>query len=248
MTETTKKWNEAVVAQLLDLVGMESPVSAATVESTAEVLGLSVRSVAAKLRQLDKTVESLAKVKVSAFSEAQTADLASFVASNDGSLTYKEIAEQFEGGEFNAKQIQGKILALELTGSVKAAEKVEVARTYSEAEETKFIKLVKAGSFIEEIAEALGKTVASVRGKALSLTRQGAIDGIPAQKESHAKTAVDAIDALGSKVATMTVEEIATASGKTDRGIKTLLTRRGINCANYSGADKKAKAEAKASA
>ena len=128
MTETTKKWNEAVVAQLLDLVGMESPVSAATVESIAETLGLSVRSVAAKLRQLDKTVESLAKVKVSAFSDEQTADLAAFVAANAGSLTYKEIAEQFEG-DFNAKQIQGKILALELTGSVKAAEKEEVART-----------------------------------------------------------------------------------------------------------------------
>ena len=248
MTETTKKWNEAVVAQLLDLVGLESPVSGSTVEKAAEVLGLSVRSVAAKLRQLDKTVESLAKVKVSAFSEAQTDDLTAFVEDNAGSLTYKQIAEQFEDGAFNAKQIQGKILALELTGSVKAAEKVEVARTYTEAEETKFVKLVKAGSFIEEIAEALGKTVASVRGKALSLTRQGAIDGIPAQKESHAKASVDVIDALGAKIATMTVVEIAAASEKTERGIKTLLTRRGINCADYSGADKKAKAEAKASA
>lgn len=248
MTETTKKWNDSVVAELLDLVGMESPVSGATVEKAAEVLGLSVRSVASKLRQLDKTVESLAKVKVSAFSEAQTAALVDFVNSNDGELTYKEIAAKFAKGEFNAKQIQGKILALELTGSVKAAEKVEVARTYSEAEETKFIKMVKAGSFIEEIAEALGKSVASVRGKALSLTRQGAIDGIPAQKESHAKASVDAVDALGSKIGSMTVAEIASATEKTERGIKTLLTRRGINVADYAGADKKAKAEAKATA
>jgi len=248
MTETTKKWNDSVVAELLDLVGMESPVSGATVEKAAEVLGLSVRSVASKLRQLDKTVESLAKVKVSAFSEAQTAALVDFVNSNDGELTYKEIAAKFAKGEFNAKQIQGKILALELTGSVKAAEKVEVARTYSEAEEAKFIKMVKNGSFIEEIATALGKSVASVRGKALSLTRQGAIDGIPAQKESHAKASVDAVDALGSKIGSMTVAEIASATEKTERGIKTLLTRRGINVADYAGADKKAKAEAKASA
>jgi len=248
MTETTKKWNDAVVAQLLDLVGMESPVTGSTVENAAEVLGLSVRSVAAKLRQLDKTVESLAKVKVSAFSDEQTDDLTSFVEDNAGLYTYKEIAEKFEDGAFNAKQIQGKILALELTGSVKPAEKVEVARTYTEAEEAKFVKLVQAGSFIEEIAEALGKTVASVRGKALSLTRQGAIDGIPAQKESHAKASVDVVDSLGDKIATMTVLEIAAASEKTERGIKTLLTRRGLNCADYNGADKKAKAEAKAAA
>ena len=88
----------------------------------------------------------------------------------------------------------------------------------------------------------------ATRGKALSLTRQGAIDGIPAQKESHAKASVDAVDALGSKIGSMTVAEIASATEKTERGIKTLLTRRGINVADYAGADKKAKAEAKASA
>lgn len=246
MTEKSKKWSDEVVAQLLSVVGNESPVSAATVEKAAATLDVSVRSVASKLRQLDKEVASLAKEKTSVFTPEDTSALESFVDANAGSYTYKEIAEKFDGGRFTAKQIQGKILALELTGDVKPAEKVEVARTYSEAEEAKFVKLVQSGAFIEDIATALNKTVASVRGKALSLTRQGQIDKIPAQKESHAKESVDAVETLGGKIATMTVAEIAAAVEKTERGIKTLLTRRGIKVADYDGAGKKAKAEAKA--
>jgi len=239
MTEKTKKWSDEVVEQLLAIVGNESPVSGSTVEQAADTLGVSVRSVASKLRQLEVEVASLAKEKTSAFTAEETVALESFVEDNAGLYTYKEIAERFENGSFTAKQIQGKILALELTGNVKPAEKVEVARTYTEAEEAKFVKLVQAGSFIEEIAVALNKTVASVRGKALSLTRQGQIDKIPAQKESHAKESVDAVDALGSAINDMTVAEIATAVDKTERGIKV---------ADYDGQSKKAKAEAKAAA
>ena len=36
-----------------------------------------------------------------------------------------------------------------------------------------------------------------------------------------------------------TVEEIADEIGKTVRGVKTMLTRRGLQCANYNGAAKK---------
>lgn len=246
MTEKTKKWSEETVAQLMSIVGSESPVSAATVEKAAATLDFSTRSVASKLRQLDREVASMAKEKTSAFSEAQTQALKEFVTRKNGSLTYKEIAEKFEGGKFTAKQIQGKLLALEMTGSVKPAEKVEAARSYTEQEEAKFVSMVQGGKFIEDIAAALGKTIASVRGKALSLTRNGQIDKIPAQKESHANVSVDAVAALGDKVHAMTVAEIAQAADKTERGIKTLLTRRGIKVADYDGAAKKAKAEAKA--
>ena len=37
----------------------------------------------------------------------------------------------------------------------------------------------------------------------------------------------------------MTVESIADEIGKTVRGVKTMLTRRGLQCANYNGAAKK---------
>lgn len=244
MTEASKKWNDENVAKLLAVVGGESPVTVATVEAAAEALQVSVRSVASKLRQMDLEVESMAKEKVSTFNEEETEALSDFVQANAGQFTYKEIAEQFPGG-FSAKQIQGKLLALELTSMVKPTEKVEVARTYTPAEEETFVKMASAGKYIEEIAVALGKTVPSVRGKALSLTRQGLITKIPAQKEKHAKDVVDAVAALGEAIASMTVEAIAKAVDKTERGVRTLLTRRGIKVANYDGAAKRAKAEAK---
>lgn len=250
MTEktTAKNWSDEAVNALLAAVGNESPVSAASVEAAAAALGKSTRSIASKLRQLDREVASLAVVKAPAFTSDEGAALAEFVGARAGLLTYKEIAERFADGKFNAKQIQGKLLALELTGSVKPAEKVEAVRTYTEAEELKFVSMANSGKFIEDIAEAMGKSVSSVRGKALSLTRSGQISKIPAQRESHAKDTTDPVTALGDKIATMTVAEIATAVDKTERGLKTLLTRRGINCADYKGADKRAKAEGKAKA
>ena len=242
---TTKKWTEDTVSTLLGTVGGERPVSPALVEAAATALGVSVRSVAAKLRQLDIEVASMAKAKTATFNPEESDALSKFVNANPNAFTYKEIAEQFPG-EFSAKQIQGKLLALELTSLVKPTEKVEVARTYSAEEEGVFVSLAKNGAFIEEIAEKLGKSVPSVRGKALSLSRAGLIDKIPAQQTSHAKDNVDAVAALGDAVAKMTVADIAKAVDKTERGIRTLLTRRGISVADYDGAAKKAKAEAKA--
>ena len=246
MTEKAKKWSDQAVAQLLSIVGNQSPVSVERVEQAAEALGVTVRSVGAKLRQLDRGVASMAKEKVSAFTPEQGAALSNLVTSNAGAMTYKDIAERFQGGIFTAKQIQGKLLALELTGNVKPAEKVEAARTYTEQEEAVFIKMAQAGKFIEEIAVTLGKSIPSVRGKALSLTRKGQIDRIPAQKDSHAKNVIDPVQALGNDIVSMTVAEIAKAVDKTERGLKTLLTRRGITVKDYDGAAKKAKAEAKA--
>jgi len=246
MTEKAKKWSDDTVAQLLKIAGSANPVSVERVEQAAETLGVTVRSVASKLRQLDREVASMAKEKVSAFTPEQTNALAKFVGANAGVMTYKDIAETFEHGTFSAKQIQGKLLALELTGSVKPAEKVEAARTYSDQEEATFIKMAQAGKYIEEIAITLGKSIPSVRGKALSLTRKGQIDRIPTQKDSHAKNTVDPVVALGTSIASMTVAEIAKAVDKTERGLKTLLTRRGISVKDYDGAAKKAKAEAKA--
>jgi hypothetical protein len=190
----------------------------------------------------------MAKEKTSAFTEDEGAELAEFVVNNPGEYTYKQIAEEFMDGKFTAKQIQGKLLALELTASVKPADKVEVARTYTDAEEAKFITMAEKGAFIEDIAAALNKTVASVRGKALSLTRKGQIAKIPAQKNSYAKENVDPVTALGADIHKMTVAQIAAAVDKTERGLKTLLTRRGIKVADYDGAAKRAKAEARQAA
>ncbi len=250
MTTTTdktpsKKWTEETSQELLTFVGDDSPVSADTVNAAAVELGVTPRSISAKLRKLGREVASLAKEKVAAFSPDETTNLVDFVEENAGELTYKEISEQFLGGKFTPKQVQGKILSLELSGSVKPSEKVEVANKYSAEEEAEFVELANAGNFIEQIAEHFDRSVASVRGKALSLVTKGLIAKIPTQKDSHAKNSVDPIEALGENIACMTVAEIATATDKTERGIKTTLTRRGIKVADYDGEAKQAKARGK---
>lgn len=171
------------------------------------------------------------------FSEDQEATLQAFVTDNSGSYTYAEIAANFEGGHFSAKSIQGKILSMELTSHVKPAPKVETVRTYTPAEEGTFVEMVNGGSFVEEIADALGKSVNSIRGKALSLLRSGEINAIPKQKETKGSSKADVLADVD--VANQTVEEIADSIGKTVRGVKTMLTRRGLQCSDYNGAAKK---------
>ena len=146
----------------------ESPVSQATVANAAEELETSVRSVSSKLRKMGYDVELASSSNTKSFSDEQEATLQAFVTDNSGSYTYAQIAENFEGGAFSAKSIQGKILSMQLTEHVAPAPKVESVKTYSEDEEATFIGMVNDGAFIEQIAESLGKSVNSIRGKAFS--------------------------------------------------------------------------------
>lgn len=237
---TTPKWTEDRTRILTAMVEGMATISQDTVASAAAELGNTTRSISSKLRKMGYDVELASTAHKKAFSDDQEASLRSFVESNSGAMTYSDIATNWEGGAFTAKQVQGKILSMELTGHVKPAEKVEVTRTYNPSEEATFLEMVGNGAFVEDIAEALGKSINSVRGKALSFLRSGDIDSIPKQKESRAKMHTDALTDLGD-ISAMTVEQIAESIDKTARGVKTMLTRRGLTCSNYDGAKKAAK-------
>jgi hypothetical protein len=188
-------------------------------------------------------VELASAASSRAFTDGQEATLAAFVSDNSGTYTYAEIASHFEDGAFSAKSIQGKILSMELTGHVKPAPKVEAVRTYSPAEEVTFVSMVQDGAFVEAIAAELERSVNSVRGKALSLLRSGDIDAIPRQETTKGASKEDPLAGLAD-IGSMGVEDIAEAIGKTARGVKTMLTRRGLSAADYDGAAKKEKASA----
>ena len=182
-------------------------------------------------------VELASAAASKSFSEDQEATLSNFVTDNSGVYTYAEIASNFEGGAFSAKSIQGKILSMELTEHVKPAPKVESVRTYTPEEENTFISMVNDGAFVEAIAESLGKSVNSIRGKALSLLRSGDINAIPKQEHTKGSSNRDVLADLN--IADMSVEDIANEIGKSVRGVKTMLTRRGLQCSDYNGAAKK---------
>ncbi len=240
---TLPKWTDERTDELTNFVGDESPVSQATVAEAADQLETTTRSVSSKLRKMGFDVELASSKATSKFTADQEATLSAFVTDNSGEYTYAQIASHFEDGAFSAKSIQGKILSMELTDHVKPAPKVETVRTYTPAEEDTFVSMVNDGAYVEAIAEALGKSVNSVRGKAMSLLRSGDIDAIPRQEHTKSSAKEDPLAELGD-VSDMTVEAIAETIGKTARGVKTMLTRRGLTASDYDGAAKKEKAAA----
>ena len=231
------KWTDERTQQLTDFVGSESPVSQATVANAADELETSVRSVSSKLRKMGFDVELASASQSKAFSDEQESTLSNFVQDNSGSYTYAELAENFAGGAFSAKSSQGKILSMQLTEHVKPAPKVETVKSYNEDEEATFVSMVNDGAFIEQIAESLGRSVNSIRGKALSLLRAGEINAIPKQEHTTGSSKADPLADMD--ISDMSVEEIADEIGKTVRGVKTMLTRRGLQCADYNGAARK---------
>ena len=236
MSNSVPKWNEEREATLKSVVGSQSPVAVATVEKAAVTLETTTRSVASKLRKMDFEVESMSKKTSKSYTEAQEAELAAFLEKHAGQYTYAEVAASVLGGDFSTKQIQGKILSMELTANVKPTPKAETVKTYTDAEETKLLGLLANGTlFIEDIADAMGREVNSIRGKILSLSRTNEGISIPKQKNYKNKDAADPIQALGD-IADLTVDEIAEKIEKTARGVKTMLTHRGLKCKNYDGA------------
>ena len=231
------KWTDERTQQLTDFVGSESPVSQATVANAADELETSVRSVSSKLRKMGFDVELASASQSKAFSDEQESTLANFVQDNSGQYTYAEIASNFEGGNFSAKSIQGNILSMQLTEHVKPAPKVETVKSYNEDEEATFVNMVNDGAYIEQIADSLGRSVNSIRGKALSLLRAGEINAIPKQEHVTGNSKADPLADMD--ISEMSVEDIADEIGKTVRGVKTMLTRRGLQCADYNGAARK---------
>lgn len=239
---TKINWNDENTATLVSLAGT-GQVSQEQLISIAEEMGTTPRSIGAKLRRLDYDVAKAA-TKASAWSDEQATELSNFVSSHANEYTFAEIAASFEQGAFTAKQIQGKLLSMELFGMVRKTEKAVAQRVYTEEEEGRFVELANYGATMEALAEAFAKPIASVRGKALSLLKSEHISAMPIQETSSAKKREDLFD--GIDVASMTVAQLAEKTEKSERGIKTTLSRRGLTCEDYDGAAKRAKIDAKA--
>ena len=247
MSNTVPKWDDERTEKLTSIVGTTSPVTAELVTKAAEVLDTNIRSVSSKLRNLGFEVESMAQVRGKSYTEAQEAEIKSSLEANPNKYTYEEIAAAVLGGSKTAKQIQGKILSMDLFNLVRPTPQKEVEHKYSAEEEAKLLKLLANGGFIEDIANAMNREVNSIRGKVLSLRRANPDITIPKQRNVKSAETVDPIVALGD-ISEMSVEDIATAIGKSDRGVKTMLTRRGLSCKDYNGARRKEKAAEKAAA
>jgi len=182
------------------------------------------RSVTAKLRKLGYDVPKKPGA-APVFSADETDALSSFLQENSGNLTAEEISQQFADGKFTARQINGKALSLEMTSHVKPAEKKVTPRTYSEDDEAIITDMVDNGAFLEEIADKVGRTPNSIRGKLLSM-------GLKAPQRDKKTSKSDPYEGIEDML-DQSVEDIASHFDKTVRGVKTVLTRRGLACADY---------------
>lgn len=236
---TLPKWDESREEQLKTYIGSETPVSVETVDGAAELLQTTSRSIGQKLRRMGYEVAVREKSK--RFTDMQEEVLRELVVSNSGKFTIGEIAEKYENGAFTSQQLMGKLLSMELMEHLRKTPPKEVVHTYTEAETERFVDLCKQGATIEDLAEAFGREIASIRGKALSLLRAGSIEAIPVQetKKGEQPDLFDGVD-----VTNLTVEQLAEQLERTERGIKTMLTRRGLKALNYDGEARKAKASA----
>ena len=216
------EYTEDMVERMHDVAG--SGVTEEIIESLMAEFDFPRRSVTAKLRKLGFDVPKKPGA-APVFSADETDALTSFLQENSGNLTAEEISEQFADGKFTARQINGKALSLEMTSHVKPAEKKITPRTYSEDDESTITSMVEEGKYLEEIAEAVGRTVNSVRGKLLAM-------GLKAPQRDKKTSKSDPYEGIEDML-DQNVEDIASHFDKTVRGVKTVLTRRGLGCADY---------------
>ena len=160
------EYTDEMVAEMHSVAA--SGVDEDVIESLMEDFGFPRRSVTAKLRKLGFDVPKKPGA-APVFTAEETDALSAFLSENSGTYTADEIAATFADAKFTARQINGKALSLEMTSHVKPAEKKAPQRTFSEEEESQIESMVSDDKYLEEIAEALGRTVNSIRGKLLSM-------------------------------------------------------------------------------
>lgn len=231
------------VAQIAVELGAEFSDEKATREASA-------RSVGSKLRKEGFAVQRADEVEKTSWTEDETAELVRYIqdsydhANDVGTKTYAEIAAAILGGKYTRAQVQGKVLHLQLTDKVKQTPKAVAERKFNPEEEAKIISLVNSGEFLEDIADALDRTSRQIHGKCLSLLREERIANLPEQKVHKESARADVLADLD--VATLTIAEIAEKTGKKEKGVKSMLTRRGLDCKDYKGSTRRAKLDDKA--
>ena len=216
------EYSDEMVARLQEVAA--AGLTEESIEGLMGELDFPRRSVTAKLRKLGYDVPKKPGA-APVFSADETTALSSFLSANSGNMTAEDIAEAFADAKFTARQINGKALSLEMTSHIKPAEKKVTPRTYSEAEEAQISTMVSDGAYLEDIADAVGRSVNSIRGKLLSM-------GMKAPQRDKKDVKADPYAGIEDMLDS-TVEEIATSFDKTVRGVKTVLTRRGLSCADY---------------
>lgn len=231
------KWTEELTTELSELASAQvkdGVLAYSDAVDIAEKMELEIRSVTSKLRNIGFNVAKK-EAKKPTFTDAEAEKLRNFLEDNYGIYTYSEITEKLFGDSYSPRAVQGKILAMELSSHVKPSEKKTTPKSFTEDEESSIVDMATDGSYLEDIAEALGKSVNQIRGKALSMLRAGTITQLPQQKVKKADNHSNMFSSVLNSIADLTVSQLAEQLDRSEVVIKSGLTRNKLKCADYDG-------------
>jgi len=154
-------YTEDMVEAIESAVEAAGSVTPELIKELCDTLSVPERSLTAKLRSMDYDVPK--KVRVPSFTAEETEE---FAALAEAGSTAEDIAEAL--GK-SVRQVRGKALSMDIT-LTPSPKKPAAAKKFTDEEADLVASMAEAGDYIEDIAEAVGKTVPQVRGKLLSMS------------------------------------------------------------------------------
>lgn len=138
-------------------------------------------------------------------------------------VTYVEATEIADSLEIEIKSLAPKLRSM----GIEVGKKAGNAKKFTEQEERRLQAMVAKGAFIEDIAEALQKTVPQIRGKLLHMQLSA-----PTKNKKPQKTPIYTEEFVG-KIKTdldagMDIEAVAKKYSVNPRGLKSQLSKLGI--------------------
>ena len=192
------------------------------------------RSIAGKLRHMKADLEKKS-VAGKVYSDSDEAKIAEMCADLDNLPWQEDIAEALGRG---CKSIGGKLVSMNIYG-VKKRDKVknETVKMFTPEDEAIIIDLVNADgdTFIEDIAEALGKEVSKVRGKLAGMRVKGVLTRNKVAKKGKVYTDELLAEIKGMLDVQATLQEIAAKFSLNEKGLHSILAKKGLIAKSVKG-------------
>jgi predicted transcriptional regulator len=188
---------------------------------------ISERSLASKMRHMGFKIEKKAgKATAKSYTEAEEAKIRE-LAMKEG-VWMEDIADALGR---DTKSIGGKLISMGIYGIKKKNKKVnDTPKMFSAEDEATILEMIDANKvvYIEDLADALGKSVKQVRGKLAGMR----IKGVQTRNKKAAKPKVytdELVAEIKKELAGgKALEDIAKERGLNFQGMRTTLTRLGV--------------------
>jgi predicted transcriptional regulator len=188
---------------------------------------ISERSLASKMRHMGFKIEKKAgKVTAKSYTEAEEAKIRE-LAMKEG-VWMEDIADALGR---DTKSIGGKLISMGIYGIKKKNKKVnDTPKMFSAEDEATILEMIDANKvvYIEDLADALGKSVKQVRGKLAGMR----IKGVKTRNKKAPKAKIYTDEVIAEIKEELSkgksLEDIAKARGLNERGMLVTLTRLGV--------------------